>query len=144
MIGPVKVDGVPAVTPQEQRPAEGTPGSPQTAFDAALEGAFQEHVRSGQDAPPPATTTRPEPLIFSRHAEARLESRNIELTETEQMELADAVDKLQERGAQESLVLMDEHAFIVGVPKRTVITAMTRQEAVGNLFTNIDSTLVIR
>ena len=33
-------------------------------------------------------------------------------------------------------------ALIVGVPKRTVITAMSRSEAMGNIFTNIDSTLV--
>jgi hypothetical protein len=39
---------------------------------------------------------------------------------------------------------MGDHAFVVGVPRRTVITAMTRQEAVGSIFTNIDSTLVMR
>jgi flagellar operon protein len=144
MIGPVKVDGVPAVNPQQAPPAERAARAPETAFDAALDGAFADHVRTEQDAPPPTTPVSSEPVTFSRHAEARLQSRNIELSETEQMELSDAVDKLQERGAQESLVLMDDHAFIVGVPKRTVITAMTRQEAVGNLFTNIDSTLVIR
>ena len=38
---------------------------------------------------------------------------------------------------------MDDHAFIVGVPKRTVITAMSRIEAVGNIFTQIDSTLFV-
>ena len=142
MISSVKIDGAPAVQPQEQPAAKGARNAPATAFDAALEGAFQEQVRPPDrptsEAPPPAQ------LVFSRHAEARLESRNIALTEEQHTELANAVDKLDERGAQESLVLMDEHAFIVGVPKRTVITAMTRQEAVGNLFTNIDSTVVIR
>jgi len=42
------------------------------------------------------------------------------------------------------LLLVGENAFIVGVERRTVITALSRQEAVGSIFTNIDSTLVIR
>jgi flagellar operon protein len=142
MIGSVKIDGAPAVQPQAQPPTQGAQRAPETAFDAALEGAFQGQLRA--DDPPPQVSTTSAPLSFSRHAESRLASRNIELSEGQLTDLVKAVDKLEERGAQESLVLMDDHAFIVGVPKRTVITAMTRQEAVGNLFTNIDSTLVIR
>jgi flagellar operon protein len=57
--------------------------------------------------------------------------------------LGEGIDQLNQRGAQESLVLMDDMALIVGVPKRTVITAMSRNEAMGNIFTNIDSTLVV-
>ncbi|MEC7947487.1 MAG: TIGR02530 family flagellar biosynthesis protein [Myxococcota bacterium] len=81
---------------------------------------------------------------FSRHASARLESRGIELSQVEIGEISSAVDRLHQKGARESLLLMGDHAFVVGVPRRTVITAMTRQEAVGSIFTNIDSTLVMR
>jgi flagellar operon protein len=83
-------------------------------------------------------------LRWSRHATARLRSRGIELDEQSTEELAEAVDLLESKGAKESLVLYDEHAFIVGVQRRTVITAMTRDEAVGSIFTNIDSTIVVR
>ena len=83
-------------------------------------------------------------LRWSRHATARLRSRGIELDEQATVELAEAVDLLESKGAKESLVLYDEHAFIVGVQRRTVITAMTRDEAVGSIFTNIDSTIVVR
>ncbi len=82
-------------------------------------------------------------LTFSRHANARLESRGITLETAQLTKLDDAVTRLSDKGAKESLVLLDEHAFVVGVPKRTVITAMTRNEAMGNIFTQIDSTLVI-
>ena len=57
--------------------------------------------------------------------------------------LGEGIDQLSKRGAKESLVLMDDMAMIVGVPKKTVITAMSRNEAMGNIFTNIDSTLVV-
>jgi flagellar operon protein len=83
-------------------------------------------------------------LRWSRHATARLRSRGIDLDEQATAEISEAVDLLEAKGAKESLVLYDEHAFIVGVQRRTVITAMTRDEAVGSIFTNIDSTIVVR
>ncbi len=82
-------------------------------------------------------------LTFSKHARARLESRGIDLDGGALQRLQDGIEKLAAKGANESLVLMDEHAFIVGVPKRTVITAMSRNEAMGNIFTKIDSTLFL-
>jgi flagellar operon protein len=83
-------------------------------------------------------------LRWSRHASARLRSRGIELDEQAQADIEEAVGLLAGKGAKESLVLYDDHAFIVGVARRTVITAMTREEAVGSIFTNIDSTIVVR
>lgn len=113
----------------------GTPGL-QSDFGQALDDLLSS--QRGQAEP-----THTEPLRFSRHAEARLESRGISLDEAQFERLGQAVDKLDKRGAKESLVVMDDHAFIVGVPKRTVITAMSRTEAVGNIFTQIDSTLFV-
>ena len=83
-------------------------------------------------------------IRFSRHAAGRMRSRGIELSPQELEEMAEAVERLDEKNARESLVLMDDKAFIVGVPKKTVITAMTRKEAIGSIFTNIDSTMVVR
>lgn len=83
-------------------------------------------------------------VTFSRHAAARIESRGMSLDEADLEDLAGAIDRLGKRGARESLVLMGDHAFIVGVPDRKVVTVLTRNEAAGNIFTNIDSTAVIR
>jgi flagellar operon protein len=83
-------------------------------------------------------------IRWSRHATARLRSRGIELSDQAHSEIGAAVELLAAKGAKESLVLYDDHAFIVGVARRTVITAMTRGEAVGSIFTNIDSTIVVR
>lgn len=81
---------------------------------------------------------------FSRHAQARMESRGIVLDERDLQDLGLAIDTLARRGARESLLLLDDHAFIVGVPDRKIITALTRREAVGNVFSQIDSTVVVR
>ncbi len=102
---------------------------------------FDELLRQHEaDLEPPRDAP---PLRFSRHAKARLESRGIELSEDQTAQLEDALQRLDDKGARESLVLQDDNAFIVGVPKRTVITAMSRSEAMGNIFTGIDSTIVI-
>jgi len=83
-------------------------------------------------------------LRWSRHASARLRSRGIDLSDQATREIGEAVEMLAAKGAKESLVLYEDHAFIVGIGRRTVITAMTREEAVGSIFTNIDSTIVVR
>lgn len=93
-------------------------------------------------SPPPAADGGE--VRFSKHAAARMQSRGISLDEADLAELGEAIDRLAARGAKESLLLLGEHAFIVGVPDRRVITALTRSEAVGNLFTQIDSTVVVR
>lgn len=76
---------------------------------------------------------------FSSHAEKRLESRNIHLSETEMNMLQDAVTKAENKGSQDSLVMMNDTAFIVNVPNKTVITALPVENGGDNVFTNIDS-----
>jgi flagellar operon protein len=138
----MSIDAIGLATWQAQRPATTGRGSeaapPQTAFDALL-----DQVGDATGAPL-ADPTEGSSLRFSRHAQARLRSRDMDLTESDVADLEGAVDRLADKGARESLVLSGENAFIVGVPRRTVITAMPRAEAVGSIFTNIDSTLVVR
>jgi flagellar operon protein len=76
---------------------------------------------------------------FSAHATKRLESRNIELSEDHMSKLSEAVGKAETKGAKDSLVMMDDTAFIVNIPNRTVVTTLSMQESKENVFTNIDS-----
>ncbi len=78
-------------------------------------------------------------LKFSNHASRRLESRNIELSENELLKLNEAIGKAESKGAKDSLVMMNDTAFIVNVPNRTVVTAMPVGGGEENVFTNIDS-----
>jgi len=78
-------------------------------------------------------------LKFSGHAMKRLEARNIQLSETELNKIQTAVSKAEAKGAKDSVVLMDDKAFIVNVPNKTVVTAMNINEENENIFTNIDS-----
>ncbi len=81
-------------------------------------------------------------LKFSAHARTRIDSRDIPLTESDMRKLESAVDKAEEKGAKESLVLLGDMAFIVSVRNRTVITAVGSANMKDNVFTNIDSAVI--
>lgn len=82
-------------------------------------------------------------LKFSKHAELRLQSRNINLTQAQKDKMSEAVSKAEEKGVKDSLVLMDNLAFVVNVRSRTVITAANSNELKDNVFTNIDGAVII-
>ncbi len=81
---------------------------------------------------------------FSAHAQKRLATRKIHLSDAEQALVRQAVDSAALKGARESLLVMDKVALVVSVPKRTVITAMVQEEMHDSVFTNIDSAVIVR
>lgn len=76
---------------------------------------------------------------FSNHAMKRLETRQIQLSDSELGKIQDAVDKAGLKGSKDSLVMMNNTAYIVNIPNRTVVTALPVGESNENIFTNIDS-----
>jgi flagellar operon protein len=82
-------------------------------------------------------------LKFSQHARQRLQTRNIHLGEAELSRLQNGVGKAREKGARDSLILMDNLALVVSVKNNTVITAVDEQNLKENVFTNIDSAVIV-
>ena len=80
-------------------------------------------------------------LKFSKHASERLVSRNIDLSEAQKERLNHAVKAAEAKGIKESLVMMDNLAFIVNVKNNTVVTAVTGGEE--KIFSNIDGAVVV-
>ncbi len=83
------------------------------------------------------------PVRFSAHAADRVRSRGIHLTPGDLDRLARAVDLAESRGGRESLVLSPSLAYVVNVPARTVVTALSGDQARGSVFTQIDSAVVL-
>lgn len=81
-------------------------------------------------------------LTFSKHAMNRLSERGIDLTGAQLDRLKDGAMRAQGKGIQESLVLVDDYAFIVNIPKNTVVTAMDATESSEHIFTNIDGAVI--
>ncbi|MNI34536.1 hypothetical protein D3C73_885280 [compost metagenome] len=82
-------------------------------------------------------------LKFSNHAAKRLEQRGIELGSRQLDQISSAVDKAAAKGSKESLILLKDMALIVSVPNRTVVTAMDGNSMKDNVFTQIDSAVII-
>ena len=126
------------IRPVGPKPANGTP-VPGTVQAQAPGKSFAELLG-----------TKPEgEIVFSKHAQKRLTSREISMSEKDMTQLKEVVGKLESKGARESLVLMqndkkEDFALVVSVKNRTVITALTEKMMKDNIFTNIDSTVVLR
>ena len=80
---------------------------------------------------------------FSNHAAGRLADRNIELTSSQMERLQEGTQKAQQKGIKESLVIVDQLAFIVNIPNNTVVTAMNQSDTAESIFTNIDGAVII-
>jgi len=83
------------------------------------------------------------PIKFSAHAMQRLTDRKINLTPETMVKLKSAVDQASQKGIDDTLILTPEAALIVNTKNRTVITALDRNAANGNVFTNIDGAVII-
>lgn len=81
-------------------------------------------------------------IKFSKHAQQRLDSRNIALDENDKTKIQSAVTLAEKKGAQDSLVFLRDMAFIVNIKNKTVVTAIDRDAMKENVFTNIDSAIV--
>jgi len=82
-------------------------------------------------------------LKFSAHAQQRLAYRNIQLTPAELSKISGAVDRAAQKGAKDSLIMMDKLALVVSIKNKTVITAVDESSMKEHVFTNIDSAVIV-
>ncbi len=83
-------------------------------------------------------------VSFSKHAIQRLSERSIDVTEGDTLErLNKAVEIAADKGSSDALVLVDSNAFVVSVKNNKVVTAIAQEELKGNIFTKIDSTVIV-
>lgn len=88
-----------------------------------------------------ATSDQNGKLKFSKHANERLVSRNIDLTNAQLSRLKDGVNLAGAKGIKESLIMVDNMAFIVNTKSNTVITAVNDDSE--RVFTNIDGAIIM-
>ena len=112
---------------------KGSPVKNRTAEELSFRQVLEQKSAAGQDA---------ERLRFSKHAAVRLQDRGIELSNDQMERLSDGVKKAQRKGIRDSLVIVDQLAFIVNIPNQTVVTAMDSREADENVFTNINGAVI--
>jgi flagellar operon protein len=82
-------------------------------------------------------------IKLSAHAQKRFAERNVEFGENEQARLESGMDRIKAKGADKSLVLMDNLAFVVSAKNGTVITAVDSDNAKDAVFTGIESAVIV-
>ena len=78
---------------------------------------------------------------FSKHASLRMSDRGLEMSDEQLGRLSNGTDMAADKGIHDSLVMIDDLAFIVNVPSRTVITALEAGSET-NVFTNINGAVI--
>lgn len=82
-------------------------------------------------------------FTFSNHAVDRLKDRNIFLNEADMKKINEGINKASEKGSKESLILYKDVILLASIKNRTIITAMDKESSKDNVFTNIDSVVLI-
>ena len=131
MVEPIQNRGLPI------RPAPGTTQTPGSVGQTGRNqgSTFQEVLDTQID--------KEDRLKFSAHAQERIRLRNISLDSQGIERLENAVEQIAEKGGRESLVFLNNAAFLVSVRNKTVITAINGESLKNNIFTNIDSAVVV-
>ncbi len=80
---------------------------------------------------------------ISNHALTRLRDRNINFNEVDMKNINEAINKAYKKGSRDCLILYKKVALVTSIENRTVITAMDENESKDNVFTNIDSTIIL-
>lgn len=127
------------------RKGDAAPGEFGRVLDQVVDRAGHHGQAGGLSSavPEPSLGHIKAPLRFSAHALQRLRDRRIALDPGTLASVADAVDKAEAKGVDDTLVLTRDLALIVSVKNRTVITAMDRGSLNGNVFTNIDGAVIV-
>jgi flagellar operon protein len=107
------------------QPTSGAPPTGGSSFRDALSAAADEHS-----------------LSFSEHAMKRVEQRQIPMQGDQMDRLSKAMDTLSQRGSKQSLVMLDQYAYVVHVPSHTVVTAVEPDQSKERVFTQIDSVVI--
>lgn len=120
IIGSIKPSSIPQTTKQNTNKI-------QTDFGAIL----KEKVTEQKD------------VKLSKHAEIRLNARNISINPTQMERVKQGINKAEEKGIKDTLVLMDNLALVVNVKNRTIVTAAETSQLKENVFTNIDGAVIV-
>ncbi|PJI09872.1 MULTISPECIES: TIGR02530 family flagellar biosynthesis protein [Clostridium] len=82
-------------------------------------------------------------FTLSNHAAERLKLRNIDFNETDMKKINDGINKANEKGSKDCLILYKDVALVTSIKNRTIVTAVDKNSSKGNVFTNIDSVVLL-
>lgn len=82
-------------------------------------------------------------INLSFHAAKRMKERNLTVDGDEFFKLKEGIEKLRNKGGNDSLIITKNAAYIVDVAGNRIVTAIDKDNMAENVFTKIDSTLIL-
>ncbi|MGE4213251.1 MAG: TIGR02530 family flagellar biosynthesis protein [Anaerotignaceae bacterium] len=82
-------------------------------------------------------------LQLSKHAKERVEERGIDFNNQLKTTLNEAAETARLKGATNTVMIGQDAAFVVNIPNGIIVTAISAEELKNNVFTNIDSAVLI-
>ena len=82
-------------------------------------------------------------FVISAHAFDRLNDRNITLNKEDMKAINHGINKASAKGCTDSVIFYKDTAYVTSIKNRTVITAVDKESCKQNIFTNIDSVVVL-
>lgn len=82
-------------------------------------------------------------FTISNHAAQRLSDRNISFNEADMKNINEGINRASEKGSKDSLIIYKDVALVTSIKNRTIITAVDKESSKGNVFTNIDSVVLL-
>lgn len=152
----LRIRGTPEITSgQDVQVQHGQVQQPQQPQTAANGNTFAEELRQriaaqsgfAEAVQQPTTAEQLEIMSginFSRHAVERINSRQIDVMSDNRLQrLSRGMELAESKGSDDALVIVDTTAFVVNVPCNKVITAVEAGDMQGNVFTNIDTAVIM-
>lgn len=145
----LRLRGAAAAEPLQENQISNNTGAPsESPFAEELKSRIaQSNLVGGNLTPAPTTAQQLEIMSgvnFSRHAVDRINQRQIDVLSSDKLaRLSKGVELAESKGSDDALVIVDKTAFVVNIRSNKVITAVDSGDMVGNVFTNIDSTVIV-
>ncbi len=80
---------------------------------------------------------------ISKHAEKRLEMRNVKLSEAKMQEVSNAMDRAKAKGIKDALIFVDGNALVASITNKTIVTCAKQEDLDSKIITNIDGAIVL-
>ena len=80
-------------------------------------------------------------FTISKHAAERME--NVSMSPVDMNKINAAINKAKDKGSKNCLIVYKDLAMVTSIDNRTVITAIESSRAKDNVFTNIDSVILL-
>lgn len=139
MAAGLNLNNIQSVIPSVQPGANGVGG----ARPAVGQPDFKETLRNIEPSIAKPAVSHVGDLKFSNHAIERMRMRGIHFDPAKMESIQQAVSKAAAKGAKNTLLLTDNSALIVSIKDNTVVTVLDKNAMKENVFTNIDSTVLV-